>query len=438
MTFLAPWAFVAGVIAAGALLALHLVARQRPAAYPLPTARFVPDRRTLVSRVSSRPRDILLLLLRLLLVLSAAAAFARPVLTPHRDARARVLMLDRSPAVADPADALRRAREILADGVPTRVVVFDSASETLAAGAAGLDSLSRSSDSGAKVAGSLSAALAAARRLGADVGAGADSVELVLVSALTEREVDAATARVRALWPGGVRLVRLTPASDMMTPPALERAVEIDDVLGPALAARRVRATSNGDVGSDEPSAARVVQIARGAVRPVDSAFARTGGVVVQWDSIGARRPAPSAIVMGDDVVVADLARVSLPGTGAVLARWADGSPAAVEQRLGAGCVREVGIGVPLAGDLPLSPAFMRIVNGLTDSCVGTRGEVGAPLDSARLSALAGPTGAASGAALAAGSERHTPIASWLLGVALACALAELLLRRAGGAREEK
>jgi hypothetical protein len=135
--------------------------------------------------------------------------------------------------------------------------------------------------------------------------------------------------------------------------------------------------------------------------------------------------------------VVAEVARIPLPVTGAVLARWADGSPAAVESRLGAGCVREVGIGVPLAGDLPLSPTFIRIVNGLAGACVATRGDVGAPLDSARVRALAGPTGGASGAALAAGSERQTPIASWLLGVALACAIAELLLRRTGAAREE-
>ena len=126
MTFLAPWALVAGALAAVGLMVLHLVARQRPAAYPLPTARFVPDRRTLVSRMSRRPRDLLLLLIRVLLVLSAAAAFARPVLTPRRNSVLRVLLVDRSAAVADFAEVLQRAREITSDGVPTRVLAFDS------------------------------------------------------------------------------------------------------------------------------------------------------------------------------------------------------------------------------------------------------------------------------------------------------------------------
>src|SRR5690242_7434338 len=127
MTFLAPWALAVGLLGAAGLVVLHLVARQRPAAYPLPTARFVPDRRTLVSRVSRRPRDLILLALRVLLVLSAAAAFALPVLAPRRSARARVLLLDRSSAVADPGDALRRAREIAGDGVTSRLVLMVSA-----------------------------------------------------------------------------------------------------------------------------------------------------------------------------------------------------------------------------------------------------------------------------------------------------------------------
>ena len=43
MTFLAPWALgIGGLAAAGAVL-LHLVARQRPAAYLLPTTRFIPS-----------------------------------------------------------------------------------------------------------------------------------------------------------------------------------------------------------------------------------------------------------------------------------------------------------------------------------------------------------------------------------------------------------
>jgi hypothetical protein len=112
-----------------------------------------------------------------------------------------------------------------------------------------------------------------------------------------------------------------------------------------------------------------------------------------------------------------------------VLARWADGSAAAVEREVGDGCVREVGIGIPAAGDLPLAPSFQRIVHGLTGPCAA-RAPVGGALDSARVAAIAGAGALASGSALASGAGRATPMAPWLLALALACALAELALRR--------
>ena len=420
MTFLAPWALLAGALAAAALVLLHLVARQRPAAYPLPTARFVPDRRTLVSRMSRRPRDLLLLLLRVLIVLSAAAAFARPVLTPPRSARARVLLIDRSSATADPVEALGRARAFVADGVPTQVLAFDSTVTRVGTGDGALDSLIRAPGTERGTVGSLSAALAAARRVGADVGAGADSVELVLLSPVTTGEVDAATDSVRATWPGTISVVRLAARVDSTTAPALERNVSDADVLGPALHGRAVQASP------------RAVRLVRGPLTADDSAVARRGGVVVRWDSAGARTVVPSAVALGDDVVVAVLGRDALSESGTVLARWADGAPAAVEQAVGEGCVRTVGIGVPVAGDLPLAPSFQRIVNGLTDACTASRVRVGEPVDSRRILALRGGAAAASGDALANGAERPAPLAPWLLGFALACALAELLVRGRG------
>ena len=51
MSFLAPWALAIGAFASLGVVLLHLVARQRPAAYIFPTTRFVPDRRTLVSHI---------------------------------------------------------------------------------------------------------------------------------------------------------------------------------------------------------------------------------------------------------------------------------------------------------------------------------------------------------------------------------------------------
>lgn len=419
MTFLAPWALFAGIVVAAGLVVLHLVARQRPAAYPLPTARFVPERRSLVRRASWRPRDLLLLLLRVLLVLSAAMAFAQPVLAPRRRGRARVLMLDRSAAMTDPAAAIRRAREIANDGVPTWLVTFDSAAVSSAAPASvRLDSLAGDTVRRSTAVGSLSAAFVAARRTGAQLGRGADSVELVLVSALSQSEWDAATDSLRVLWPGAVRVERARAAVDTAGAPALERAIGVTDVLGPALVDRVVQASAHG------------VRVLRRAAAAADSAFARDGGVVVRWDSIGARHAEPAALAMGDDVVVASLAPFALPPGGLVLARWSDGTSAAVERPLGSGCLREVGVGVPVAGDLPLRSSFRRIVNGLTAACIGHRAASGPLLDSARAARIAGGAGAARGASLTGRDQRTSPVTPWLLGVALACALAELALRR--------
>jgi hypothetical protein len=200
----------------------------------------------------------------------------------------------------------------------------------------------------------------------------------------------------------------------------LARALSSDDVLWPALADVPVART------------ARAVRVVRTAPDAGDSAFARAGGVVVRWDSIGARRAAPDALAMGDAVIVASLAREKPAGSGAVLARWSDGSPAAVEQRLGAGCVRDVAIGLPVAGDLPLRPAFQRVVRGLVGPCLDALRAGPAAGDSAIRLALGRATSAANGVALSMDTEAPSPIAAWLIAVALLCALAEPVLRARG------
>jgi hypothetical protein len=415
MTFLAPWALGIAGLASLATVLLHLVARQRPAAYVLPTARFIPDRRSLVSRVATRPRDLLLLLLRVLLLLSAGAAFARPVLTPRRAPLARIVLLDRSAAVADTREGSSRLQALRRDGVPTQVIVFDSAARAPVSSDAGLDSLMRA-EQPARARGSLSAALVAARRAGATLGETADSVSLVLVSPMVSSATDAALASVRAQWPGRVQVERVRARADSASAMRLERAPSVSDPLHPALA--RI-ATGAG------PHATRIV---RGTATSSDTAFARTGGTVVQWDSLTGRASA-GALVMGDDVVVATLGRLPLAAEGRTLARWSDGAPAATEREVGAGCIRHVAVGVPIAGDLPLRGSFQRIVRGLVEPCGETRAEVA--LDSAAVARIAGTPALASGRALA-GDAALPParIVPWLLALALALAIAELVLRR--------
>jgi hypothetical protein len=195
----------------------------------------------------------------------------------------------------------------------------------------------------------------------------------------------------------------------------LERSLPADDVLAPAMAGVRVAAT---------PGA---VRLRRAPLDAGDSAFARLGGTVVRWDTMTASRLSANAIAMGDDVVVATVGRGASPEGGRVVARWADGSPAAVQHELGAGCVREVGFAVPLAGDLPLRLAFQRVVRGLLEPCrVAMRNTLA---DATLLARLSGQGSAARGSALADGARRPTPLVPWLLAFALLCAVAELAVR---------
>ena len=418
MSFLAPWALVAGVLAAVGAVLLHLVARQRPAAYLLPTARFIPDRRSLVARLATRPRDLGLLALRVLLLVSAAAAFARPVLAPRRAPLARIVLLDRSAAVARPTEALARARALLADGAPMQLVIFGERAVLAPDAAMLLDSLARDSSRGAGI-GSITAALVAARRAAGPLARQADSVELLIISPVAAAQLDAATDSVRARWPGRISLMRVAGAPDSAANWTLERAVGMEDPLAPALARVRVAAS---------PTA---VRLRRGPLDAGDSAYARGGGAVVQWDVADTAPPRATALLIGDDVVVATLAREPVLLPGRVVARWSDGAPAAVESALGGGCVRHVGIGVPLAGDLPLRPSFQRAVAALMSVCGGASSGFGRPADSAVVARLTGASSLASGAALSMDS-RASPLVPWLLGLALACALAELAVRARG------
>ncbi|MEP6729577.1 MAG: BatA domain-containing protein [bacterium] len=412
MTFLAPWAFAMAAFAAAGMVVLHLVARQRPAAYTLPTTRFIPDQRTLVSRAATRPRDLLLLLLRVLLLLSAGAAFARPVLAPSRGALARVILLDRSRAVASAPDVIARARTLVRDGIPSTIIAFDSAVSVIQATA--LDSLNGSS--GSPTIGSISAALIAARRASVVLAERADSVELVLVSPLAASEIDAATPRLRAEWPGAIRVERVALRTESSSTWRLEQALSADDQLGPAVAGDRVDAN------------AKITRLVRHEVTADDSAFARSGATVVRWDSTSTARAAAEGLALGDDVVVAALGRRVVSGTGRAIARWADGSVAASEVSLGSGCVRDVGVAIPAAGDIALHPPFQRIVRGLLAPCNRTVAERAA--DSASVALITGTTRNAARADVLRGrNDRPSPLSRWLLALAIAFALTEMLVR---------
>lgn len=433
MTLLAPWILVAAGTVALGVVALHLLALQRPPAAPFPTARFVPDAPARAASRALRPTDRWLLLLRVLAVLLLGAAFARPVMEPARAPVRQVVVVDRGRAVASAGELRDSVAALVRPG--DAVVLLDSVARTVSFAAP--ESLAAALAAPVATRTSLSAGLLAAQRLAAALADSTDSVRVVVVSPLAEESLDAATAAVRGEWPGAVRVVRVSArAPDAGAVPALDVAhIDVtdpgDDAL--ALAARLA--------GLARPDAA--VRLRRTAPGAADSAWARAGGgVLLVWPADGAvpvgwtPRETPdtvSALAAGGAVLVATLARHAVPPADSLhVARlwWSDGLPAAVEAPLGAGCVRTVGVGLPEAGDLVLRASFHRLLAELAVPCGGAIAP--APAADSALGWLRG-NGAAT-VAVARTGARPAPLVPWLLAAGLLLLLVEPLLRRARSA----
>ncbi|MEX0908741.1 MAG: BatA domain-containing protein, partial [Gemmatimonadaceae bacterium] len=200
LSFFAPGYLLAALAAAGALVAAHFIVRRQPRAMTLPTARFVPDAPVLTTGWHRRPSDLAVLALRVLCVLLAGLALAGPYLRERAGGSARLILADRSRAVADSAELRDSIAAMRADD---DVVIEYGA--------------------GSSERGSLSAGLVAATRAASRFRGGADSVELVIVSSFAAEELDAATALVRREWPGRARLVRVAAPTmtDSVRRPAL-------------------------------------------------------------------------------------------------------------------------------------------------------------------------------------------------------------------------
>ncbi len=376
MTFAAPGYLAAALAVAAAIAALHLLVLRAPPAVPLPTARFVPAGTTTVRRLTRLPVDRVLLALRILTILLAGAAFARPTLRARRVALTRIVAVDHSAAVASMGEAADSAARYIANGAI--VVPFD----TIAAPAVADAPLPPRSNAP----GSLSAGLVAALRAASRAAAGADSIELVVVSPFTSAEVDAATIAIRSQWRAAIRAVRIAPAS----------------------------VTASFDL----------VRVVAGVPTAADSAWARGGRhALIVWprpDS-GVRYDTVGAVATSCGVVIAPFVRLRRLSDGHPIARWVDGEPAVVERPLGAGTVRDVAIGTT---DPP-----PRLLSAITSPC-GTGGAV--PLSDSAVRAFGG-TGSKH-AAIVAGAARagrgNRNVVVTLLALALIAALAEPLVRR--------
>ena len=435
MSFATPLFAWIGVSASLAVVALHLLAWRRPPMSPLPTARFAPEVPIRTVSRAVRPADLALLALRVLLTLLVAGALAGPRVTARAQGTARVIVVDRSSGGQAGAAAVRSARGAFRAG--DALVLFDSAAHVVRNPTP--DSIVAREGN---VTGTLSAALVAAIRAARVLQRERDSVEIVVLSAFGNDELDAAAASVRRVWPGAVRAVR-TPGTPNDSAPAGRPDVRSGPGDGVAAAMALFGASFPGGR----------VRVVRDAITPADSAWAREGGAVVVWPSSGSsagwQTRVPSDTVFGvlatataADVsgaraatVVAPFVRRAMVPAGRVVARWQDGEPAATESALGAGCVRSVAVVVPPAGDLAVTPAFRRFAEQLARPCAGNRGA--APASDSTLSAILPPSVSNDSVPRIAAADvvpTDSKIAAWMLGVALVAALAEMLVRRGANA----
>jgi hypothetical protein len=411
MSWLIPSALGIAGVAAVVAVALHFIARSRPLAEVLPTARFVPDRPIHARTRSVALTDLLLLALRLAAIAVIGVAVAGPMFR-QTGRIARVIVADRSRAVADVAEVRDSVKRFMRPG--DVLVAFDTLAKRSTV------------DSIVAVAarGSLSSGLAAATRAAVLAAPDADSIELVIVSPLASDEMDEATTHLRAAWQGRIHLAAVTAAPEMNAAPRIEVRANANDAVQAGLSLM-------GGLGT--PASVRTV---RGALTAADSAWAAASDhVLVHWpasEADAAWTPRPSidavgAVTSGSATMVARFPRLWVLD-GKPVARWADGEPAAVEHAVGSGCIRDVGVLLDQASDLTLREPFRRFVATLLVPCGGVR--ITRPIDQAARATLAGTGTLASAASfrdLGAESSRWTP---WLLALGALLLTIELAVRR--------
>lgn len=431
MSFLAPWALWAAGAVSAAVIALHILASKNPRVTALPTTKFIPDVPLRATARALKLSDVALMMLRVAAVMLVGLAFARPELTGGKRAVGRVVMVDRSRS-ADGKAADDSARAYFKKG--DALFTFDSATYEIETNKYEFRSVGGERISSEYPRGSISAGLAAAMRAASALRGEADSVEIVLISPFATEEFDAATSAIRASWPGRIRVVRLgvTPSRwrDQMYNEV--RGSGLEDPLRAVLSfAPRL---DTGRIHTDS------VRIDRGNLQSVDTTWTQYGLTLVRWPAAldssefprRARTDTAGAVSVDDGahetVVVAPFARIVDPPPGRVVARWADGAPAATERKMMNGCVRDVAIPLPRAGDLALRESTRRLIGALSATC-GDHGPSGYASDPA-LAQLRGTGALVATRALESRTAASGKLTTWLLVAALVLLLLEPLLRR--------
>ncbi|HSQ32422.1 MAG TPA: hypothetical protein VLN49_21345 [Gemmatimonadaceae bacterium] len=420
MTWLVPAALAIAGVAALVAVGLHLIARSRPVAEALPTARFIPLRAVHTRTRSLALSDVLLLMLRMAAILLIGAGVAAPIVASARGRVARVLVVDRSRDVASLAEVRDSMRSLLRTAA--NVVMFDSAAR--AVGVAAAESLSLAPSRG-----SLSAALASAIQTAASLSTQSDSVEMVIVSPFGEDELDAATRPLRASWPGRIRLVPVRGAASVDDAARIESSIDAND---PVIAGLSLASASK---------AQRVVRVGRDELTGADSAWARDSGhVLVHWpvaDSAADWRRRPSIDAIGGVTSATGTLVGRFPRAwtlaGPAIARWVDGEIAAIEVMTGGGCIRDVSVLVDPASDITLRAPFRRFASALLAPCGGARSA--RRVDDSTLAHLAGSGRLAAVSAFRANGGSVSAWTPWLLVAGAVLLLVELAVRRAVGQR---
>jgi hypothetical protein len=411
MTFAAPMWLAAAFATALLVFGLHLLTRRRPRPIVFPTTRFIPDRTSSAAAPSTRPSDLVLLLVRVLAVLFLGLALAQPHWSSS-GRTSRIVLLDQSrlapPVVDSSTDSLLRSADM--------VIGFDTVARRLTP-----DEWRTPTDR-ARAPGALSVALLSALRASSAIARRGDSVSLTIVSPFGQEEWDEATADIRALWPGGIVLV-----------PRPARA-------GAAV----VRPTSL--LAPDDPLAAttalldsgEIARVVRGDLSSHDSADARSGAAIVHWPRDLARTnwlratgDTSYGVYSTGIAVVAPFIRVVSPPPGVPVASWVDGRPAATEVSLGSGCIRSIAIPVASVGDFAIRPNLVAMTRELLGPCGGE--VVSTPLAKHLLDQLRGSASMAPAGKLSPASVQAFPANRLMLILALGMLLLELLLRRKSG-----
>lgn len=345
MSFAFPLALGIGAVALAVVTALHVLSWRVPEPRVLPTARFLPGGSPHARWRRVAPSDAGVWALRMLALAALSVAAAGPVVSTPSSGVARVIVADLSRAVSDVAELRDSVRVAQQGAAETRLVGFDSTARLISADGVRL----------APVRGELTAGLVLAVRHARALAERRGEVEIIVVTPAVRESQSVALGAIAGAWPGSIswrRVAAATPTSASLGPDTVLPST--DDVVGAAMRAAGAASTAG-------------VRVTRNTLTAADTAFARSGGVVVEWLAI-AEDTTLGALSGGGRAMVGRLGRASVPA-GTPLLQWSDGEVAATQTSLGAGCVRRVGVGLPSRGDFVLRPGVSAVLRALLVPC---------------------------------------------------------------------